>query len=156
VDKFSFVCSNFDVDSAKKMGNRLEFFYGKDIVVYCNGRESKDWANSVNAAFILKSKFPNCKVRFVVKHVISGYKDLDQCLMSMMRQKNIEIISNLELKSIKDQKNLVFQKCDYSETTLSRVNTKNHQNGQDFPENYDLNEIAEYNSSLDVIYFLEN
>lgn len=65
-------------------------------------------------------------------------------------QKNIEIVNNLELKSIKDQRNLVFQKCDYSETSLSRTSSENDSNDRKFSGDYDLNEISEYSPNLDA------
>jgi len=52
MDRFSFVVSNFDIDSSKKFAERLEYFYGGDIVVYCNGRESRDWYSAINSAFV--------------------------------------------------------------------------------------------------------
>ena len=58
------------------MLNRLEFFSGQKVVVYCNGRESKDWVSCVNSAFLLKDILgKNTQVQFVVKDKISGYPD---------------------------------------------------------------------------------
>lgn len=108
-EKYTFIVSTHNIEAATKMKNRLESFYGKDILVYSSGLTGLDFTRGVNHALLLKSKFPKANVTLIV-NASSICPDLQAhtLLKQGLTDKNIKIVLDTKLEGISSATSAVF------------------------------------------------